>query len=163
VTEALYAELDRIFAARDRSDMAPTIAAFEAIFRQHPDDARVKYELGGAYDTAGEETRAAELYESALQTGLAGDLRRRCLLQYGSTLRNLERFDESIEVFDRARAEYPDAVFAALTRHAAGHTHTAFADLLDVVAARTDAADLDRYRPALRANADYLRGLDAPS
>jgi len=166
VTEALYADLDRIFAARNRDDMAPTIAAFEAIYREHPEDPRVQYELGGAYDTAGEEARAAQLYERALDAGLSGDLRRRCLLQYGSTLRNLGRFDESIDVFDHARAEYPDAlslaVFAALTRHASGHVHAAFADLLDIVADHTEAGDLDRYRPAIRANAGYLRSLDAP-
>lgn len=166
MTEALHAELDRIFAARNRDDMAPTIAAFETIYRKRPDDPRVQYELGGAYDTAGKEARAAELYERALEAGLTGDLRRRCLLQHGSTLRNLARFDESVEVLDRARAGYPDAlsiaVFAALTRHAAGHTHTAFADLLEIVADHTDAADLDRYRPALRANAHYLRGLEGP-
>lgn len=33
-------ELDRIFAARDRADMQPTIDAFEAVLREHPDSAR---------------------------------------------------------------------------------------------------------------------------
>ena len=45
--------LDAIFAARNRDDMAPTIAALLPILEQHPDNPRVLYEVGGAYDTAG--------------------------------------------------------------------------------------------------------------
>ncbi|MDN8549168.1 tetratricopeptide repeat protein [Microbacterium sp. NM3R9] len=162
--DPLYAELDRIFAARDRADMAPTIAALLPLHEQHPDDARVLYELGGAYDTAGEEERAAGLYRRALDAGLAGDIRRRCLLQYGSTLRNLGRFDDSIAMFGRARQEFPDSValaaFESLTLHAAGRHSLALAGLLEVIAAHVDGDDLDRYKPALRGNAHYLRTLD---
>lgn len=162
--DGLHAELDRIFAARDRAHMAPTIAALSEIHAQHPDDARVLYEFGGAYDTAGEEARAAELYRRALDAGLGGDLRRRCLLQYGSTLRNLDRFDESMAVFALARSEFPDAVslaaFEAITLHAAGRVHAALGSLLEIIADHVEAAELERYKAALRGNAAYLRGLD---
>ena len=55
MSEELYDELDRIFAARDRQDMAPTIAALQPLYQKHPRDARVLYETGGAYDTAGDD------------------------------------------------------------------------------------------------------------
>lgn len=165
MSESLDDELDRIFAARNRDDMAPTIAALEEIHRRNPEHSRVLYELAGAYDTAGDENAAVVLYPRALDAGLAGGIRRRCLLQYASTLRNLDRFDDSLRVFADARREFPDsvslAVFEALSRHAAGQVHAAFAELLDVIAAHTAAPDLDRYRPALRAHADDLRHLDA--
>lgn len=161
----LYAELDRIFAARDRDDMAPTIAALLPLYERHPDDPRVVYELAGAYDTAGDEAAACALYERALGAGLSGDIRRRCLLQYGSTLRNLGRLEESLAVFARARREYPQSVslgaFEALTLHAAGRADQALAGLLDLLADAVDSDELDRYKPALRGNAAYLRSLAA--
>ena len=45
---------------------------------EHPHNPRVLYEVGGAYDTAGEEAIALEFYEQAMSEGLVGDLRRRC-------------------------------------------------------------------------------------
>ncbi|WP_020098348.1 tetratricopeptide repeat protein [Microbacterium sp. 11MF] len=165
MTDAVYAELDRLLAARDRDDMAPTLAALKVIYDEHPTDARVLYEYAGAHDTAGQGQAAAELYEQALAAGLEGDVRRRCLLQYGSTLRNLGRFDASIALFTAARDEFPDAaslaVFEAITLHAAGHVHAALGSLLDVIASYVDSPELERYKPAIRGNAAYLRDLDA--
>ena len=123
MTDTLDDELDRIFAARDRNNMGPTMAALLPLYEQHPDNPRVLYELGGAYDTAGEEATALRFYEQAMTGGLVGDVRRRCLLQYGSTLRNLGRVSDSLAVFAEARAECPDSValgaFQALSLHAA--------------------------------------------
>lgn len=165
----LYDELDRIFAARDRSDMAPTIAALQPLYREHPRDARVLYEIGGAYDTAGDESTALDFYERAMNEGLDGDLRRRCFLQYGSTLRNVGRVDDSLALFAKARAEFPDSValgaFEALSLHAAGRLNSALASLLLLLAEHVDGEDLNRYKPAMRGNAEYLDALDgaAPS
>jgi len=157
-------DLDRIFHARDRAHMQPTIDALLPLLQAHPDHARVLYEVGGAYDTAGEERLARLFYETALATGLTGDLLRRCYLQYGSTLRNLGQHDRALKIFDRARTSFPGspslAVFEALSLHAAGRKASALAVLLDVVADGVDSPDIDRYKPAIRANAAYLRGAD---
>lgn len=163
----LAAELDALFAARDRGNMEPTITALLDVERRHPDNARVLYEVGGAYDTAGHEVQAAGYYERALAAGLDGDLLRRCWLQYGSTLRNLGRVGESLAVFDAARRRFPDSValaaFEALSLHAAGRVHAAVAELLVVLAQNISAPELDRYKPALHANADYLLALEGPA
>ena len=165
MSTALEDELARIFAARDRDNMRPTIAALLPLAEQHPENPRVLYELGGAYDTAGDEATAAGLYERAMRMGLAGDVRRRCYLQYGSTLRNLGRLEESLAVFARARTEFPESVslgvFESLTLHAAGRANTAMASLLLLLAEHVHSADLDRYKPALRGNAEYLAALDS--
>jgi hypothetical protein len=47
-------------------------------------------------DFAGREAEAAPVYEQAFSAGLDGDDLRRGLIQYGSTLRNLGRFDEAL-------------------------------------------------------------------
>lgn len=159
----LDSRLDAILAARDRDAMQPTIDALLAVYEEFPEDARVLYEVGGAYDTAGEEATARGYYERAMAAGLSGDVRRRCFLQYGSTLRNLGEYGASLEAFRRAREEFPEAaslpVFEALTWHAAGNTHEAVALLLEVVADSADAPDLERYLPALRGNASFIRSL----
>jgi tetratricopeptide (TPR) repeat protein len=159
-------DLDRLFATRNRDDMAPTIAALLPIYAQHPTNARVLYEVGGAYDTAGDEETAVGFYDRALAIGLDGDLARRCAVQYGSTLRNLGRYAESLAVFARAREQHPEspslATLEALTLHASGEGDRAFAALLDVIADHVDSPDLDRYKPALRGNAEYLRERGAP-
>jgi len=61
----LHNELDRIFAARDRNNMGPTIADLLPLYEQHPHNPRVLYEVGGAYDTAGDEATALGFYERA--------------------------------------------------------------------------------------------------
>ncbi|MFJ6418258.1 tetratricopeptide repeat protein [Paeniglutamicibacter sp. NPDC091659] len=165
----LNEELDRIFAGRDRNNMQPTIDALVPILDRHPTNARVLYELGGAYDTAGMEQTAGSFYEQALRAGLSGDPLRRCYLQYGSTLRNLGEFDRSAEVFERARQEFPDspslAVFQAITFHAAGLFGEAVASLLEAVADGVDSPDMERYKPAIRGNAACIRSMvtDSPS
>ncbi|WP_348789381.1 tetratricopeptide repeat protein [Leifsonia sp. NPDC080035] len=161
----LLDRLAAIFAERDRAHMRPTIDAFLAVLAEHPDDPHVLYEVGGSYDTAGEEETAAGYYERALAAGLDGDALRRCLLQYGSTLRNLDRFDESLAVLERARERFPESpslrVWHALSLHAAGRSDAAVAELMDLVADEVRTPDLLRYEAGLRGNAEYLRELDA--
>ena len=156
-------ELDRIFTVRDRDQMQPTIDALLPILAEHPADARVLYEVGGAYDTAGQEQTARSFYEQALQAGLSGDLLRRCYVQYGSTLRNLGELVRSDEVFQQARQDFPDspslAVFQAIFLHASGRFDEAVASLLEVVAEHVESPDIERYRPSIRGNAAYIRSL----
>lgn len=162
---ALLERLAELFAARDRANMQPTIDALLSVLAKHPDDPHVLYEVGGAYDTAGEEDTAAGYYERALSAGLGGDALRRCLLQYGSTLRNLDRLDESLAVLDRALAQYPESesvrVWHALSLHAAGRSDAAVAELMEVAADNIRTPDLLRYETGLRGNASYLREVDA--
>ena len=162
LTPELAATIEEAFAKRDRANMGPTIAFFEKLLSEHPDNPHVLYEVGGSYDTDGQEDKAILYYERALP-GLSGDTRRKCLLQYGSTLRNLGRFDESLRVFTKACAEYPESdslrVFKALTHHAAGHKDKALATLLLVIADRVDTPEIKRYEASIRGNADYLANL----
>ncbi|MFI6510968.1 tetratricopeptide repeat protein [Streptosporangium sp. NPDC050855] len=162
LTPELAATIERAFARRDRANMQPTIDFFERLLAEHPDNPYVLYEVGGSYDTAGQEERAVGYYERALPH-LSGETRRKCLLQYGSTLRNLGRIDESLALFDTACAEFPESdslrVFRALTLHAAGRKDAALAALLLVVADSVDTSEVKRYEAAIRGNAEYLAEL----
>ncbi|MEV0245385.1 tetratricopeptide repeat protein [Nocardia sp. NPDC050712] len=159
LTPELAATIAAAFAKRDRANMGPTIEFFERLLAQHPGNPYVLYEVGGSYDTAGQEDTAIEYYGKALP-GLSGVIRQRCLLQYGSSLRNLGRYDESRQVLEQARAEFPDSdslrVFAALTAHASGHPDQALGALLELIADRVDSAEIKRYEPAIRGHAAAL-------
>lgn len=163
-TPELADTIRRIFDRRDRANMQPTIDAFLALLDEHPGDAEVLYEVGGSYDTAGEEQTALGYYEAAMAAGLAGESLRKCLMQYGSTLRILGRFDESLAALDRARAGWPDSpsvrAFHALALHAAGRSGAAVGELLALVADGIAVPEVRRYEAALRGNAAYLIGLD---
>jgi tetratricopeptide (TPR) repeat protein len=160
LTPELEAAIQRGYEQRDRASMAPTIAYFEALLAGQPDHPVLVYEVAGAYDTAGEEARARELYERAMALGLDGDALRRCLCQYGSTLRWLGDHAKSLEVLDRARRQFPDSdavrVFRALTLLEAGRADEAVAELMTVITAHPDATDLGRYADGLRGLAQWL-------
>ena len=158
----LQERLREIFERRDRDNMQPTIDAFLALLDENPADPDVLYEVGGAFDTAGQEQLAAGYYERALAAGLDGDTLRRCLTQYGSTLRNLDRMDDSLRVFRQARERFPDSaavrVFEALTLHASGRADLSMARMLEFVADHLRTPEILRYEAAIRGNAEFLAG-----
>ncbi|MBF4570091.1 tetratricopeptide repeat protein [Plantibacter sp. VKM Ac-2880] len=164
MTDTLTPELEIAitvgFENRDRNNMAPTIEYFHRLLEQHPENPAVLYEVGGSYDTDGQEETAAGYYEQALAKGLSGDIRRRCLLQYGSTLRNLGRHHESLATFAQGRAELPDSdsmrIFEALSFHAAGRFDEGFGELLLLIAERLDSAEVVRYAVAIEGNGRHL-------
>ncbi|HEV7184472.1 MAG TPA: tetratricopeptide repeat protein [Leifsonia sp.] len=164
-TGQLEERLRDIFESRDRGQMQPTIDAFLQVLAEHPGNAAVLYDVGGSYDTAGQEETALGYYEQAMDAGLTGDTLRRCLLQYGSTLRNLSRFDESLAALDRALELYPRSesvrMWHALSLHAAGRSDAAVAALMELAIDEIRTEDLLRYEAAVRGNTEYLRELDA--
>lgn len=160
LTPELAEAIQRGYDQRDRANMGPTIAYFEALLAEQPDHPVLVYEVAGAYDTAGQEETARGYYERALVLGLAGDFRRRCLCQYGSTLRWLGKPDESLAILDRARKEFPDSdsvrIFRALTLNDAQRPDEAVAELLTVATRHADVTDLGRWAEGLRGLAQWL-------
>lgn len=164
LTPELADTIADIFGHRDREHMQPTIDAFLALLAEHPNQPEVLYEVGGSYDTAGEEQTALGYYEAAMDAGLSGDTLRKCLLQYGSTLRLLGRHEDSVAALDRALAGWPESpsvrAFHALALHAAGRSDGAVGELLALVAEEVRTPDVLRYEAALRGNAGFLIGRD---
>jgi tetratricopeptide (TPR) repeat protein len=117
-------------------------------------DAIELYERGGEHDSAGREDEAIPLYEQALDAGLEGELRARCLLQLGSSLRNVDRVDEAVALLEEARREFPEfrplRAFLALALHSAGRDREALRELLETI------ADEGEYTRSLRGYAAEL-------
>jgi tetratricopeptide (TPR) repeat protein len=144
-----------------RADQQPTIDHFTDLLARYPADARALFEMACAYDWGGRPGAAAPVYERAFAAGLDGDRLRRGLLQYGATLRNLDRADEAVTALERANTLFPggEAVrsYLALALLSAGRADEAVADLLDLALDGIDSEDFDRYRWALRHYAAALR------
>jgi hypothetical protein len=63
-----------------------------------PDDAVGLFERSAAFDSTGHPDRAVPLYEAAIEAGLEGERRRRAVIQMASSLGNLGRPEESVEL-----------------------------------------------------------------
>jgi len=164
----LHAAARRGWEAARRADPALTVRYFERMLAQHPDSAFVRYHCARAHDYAGEPDLAAPLYERAFAAGLSGTELRRGLTSYGSTLRNLERFDEAVAALERAHRLFPDDVlvlcYLALALHSAGQPARALAHMLDLTMARNDDPDLQANRWALgNYTAALLHGPSSPN
>lgn len=80
------------------------IARIDALAAELGEDHPVAlFERAGARDSAGEEAEAEPLYRRALALGLDDERRTRAVIQLASTIRNLGRTDEALELL---RAEH---------------------------------------------------------
>jgi cyanophycin synthetase len=150
-----------IVALWELEDADSRIAAGAALAERYPHDARVLYERGGTFDSAGREAEAVPLYEAALEAGLREPFRHRCQVQLASSLRVLGEPERAVAVIEAAARAYPDslgvAAFRALVRHDTGERTEALAGLLTTVAATSADADVERYRRAILGYAAALR------
>jgi tetratricopeptide (TPR) repeat protein len=160
----LSAELEQAvalgYARRDRADMAPTIAYFEQLLAQHPHHPGHTTHAAAPNHPPAHEATAKVFYERALELGIDGEPLRRCLCQYGSTLRWLGELDASLAALERARKQFPDSesvrVFQALTLNEAGRADEAVGLLLGIVARHGEVTDLGRYAAGLGGLAQWL-------
>jgi tetratricopeptide (TPR) repeat protein len=122
------------------------------------DAAHAAFERAAAHDRAGQEAEAIPEYEEALRLGLDDTTRPKALVGLGSSLRNVQRYNEAVEVLGHAVEEYPDhsglRFFLALAQRSGGAEREAFLTLGRIV---LDEADLGGYD---RAAALYLDELD---
>jgi len=106
-----------------------------------------------AHDRAGREHDAIRHYDAAHQLGVPAAERRRFTVGYGSTLRNVGRFDDAIAILGQAVADDPEypafAAFLALALHSAGHPREALATMLGCALDVARPGALDGYERAL--------------
>lgn len=122
-------------------------------------DAAAVFEAAAVRDYVGREAEAEPLYRRALELGLADARRPQAFLQLASTLRNLGRADEAVELLHEHLAEHerdewtaPGAAFLALALVDAGREReaasVALVALADGLPAYADA--VHRYALQLR-------------
>jgi hypothetical protein len=156
----LTTTIEKGWADARRTDPEPTVAYFHNLLTQHPSHPDTLFSYASALDFAGREGDAAPLYEQAFKAGLSGEDLRRGLLQYGSTLRNLNRHNEATAAMQKAATLFPDSdsvkAFYALTLLSAGRPEAAVAQLLTLAVDRISNDDLQEYQAPLRRYAAEL-------
>jgi hypothetical protein len=124
-----------------------------------PDDPIGSFERASALDSTGHADQAVPLYQQALDAGLAGERRRRAVIQLASSLRTLDRAQESVALLTTERDvsdHLDDAVTTVLALALAdvGREREAVS-----IAVGALAAHLTRYQ---RSMATYARLLVEP-
>jgi tetratricopeptide (TPR) repeat protein len=119
---------------------------------------REELEQAFAYDREGFEAEAIPHYERAIEAGLSGEDLEKALLGLGSSLRNVDRVEESVSVLEDACRRFPDhqalPVFLSFSLWSAGRGGEALALLARRLgegsgyerAIREYAADIERSR-----------------
>ncbi len=136
------------------------IGYFADLVTQYPDNARVQFETGGAYDFAGYEEIAIPHYYRAIELGLSDEDRLRVTVQLGSSLRNIGKFEEAVALLKQGCDKYPHhralRAFYALALHSNGQSAQALAEMLNMT---LDTPDFyERYTRSLRNYAADLVG-----
>lgn len=122
-------------------------------------DGRAAFELAGMYDSMGCEADAGEEYEQALGLGLDAARHAQLAVQYGSTLRNLGRLDEAINILESAPLHESTGsaprIVLALALHSAGRKDEALR-----VALEAQIDSLPQYQRSMR---NYAAALTEPA
>lgn len=151
--------VDAVWDAAVDGDEFETITLIDALVAERPaGDAAGFFEAAGARDSAGLEAEAEPLYRAALAAGLDDDRRPQAVIQLASTLRNLGRVEESIDMLRTEIATHPDGplidaafAFLALSLATRGDTLEATAVALGALSGH-----LPRYRRSVGAYATEL-------
>jgi len=159
-------ELDALIAQGEalsqEGDRDRAIAFFEPLVAERPDDPRLQFALGGAFDSAGQELAAIGPYRRARELGLSGVDLPLWYVQLGSTLRNAGDLNGAVSLLREGKDRFPGdaaiSAFLALALHSAGEHAAALVETLDLLLRDPDATGLTRYQRALRAYTDDLRG-----
>jgi hypothetical protein len=148
-------QVDEVWARAGELGDRGVMDAMDALAASAPDPALAAFERAGARDSAGLEAEAEPLYREALRLGLPDSEWAQCTIQLASTLRNLGRAEESLELLDTIPPEHQYAAAAAAFRALAlvslGRPTRGVRELLHALA-----PTLPRYQRSVHAYADDL-------
>lgn len=160
-TEDLRRTAADAWAEAQRDAPAPTVRFFESLLEHNPDAPIALFHRARSLDFSGRPDLALPFYEAAFEAGLDGDELRHAFAGRGSTLRNLGRMEESVEILGEGHWRFPeDAViqcYLALAMHSAGRSAPALALMVDLAVERIDDPDLTTGARSLRNYAAALR------
>jgi hypothetical protein len=153
-------EIAAVRALREAKRHDEHFEAARALVAKWPGDARAQIEAAMGNDRAGFERVAIRHYDEAYRLGVPAADRRRFLVGFGSTLRNVGRADDAVAILAQAVADDPEyaafAAFLALALAAAGHPKAALAAMLGCALDAARSGAFDGYERAL---ADYHKEL----
>lgn len=140
----------------DDGNPEATLESMRALVAERPStDAAGIYEWASVHDFLGLEAEAIPLYIASLAAGLDGERKPQAFIQLGSSLRNVGRADEAVDLLAEQKSNEVtgDAAqaFLALALHTAGKPDEALRVALTALA-----PTLPMYRGAITNYADEL-------
>lgn len=140
-----------------QSDVGPAMELADA----NPHDVETQIAAAWACDRHGSEFDAIRYYDAAWALEIPDDKREHFMVGYGSTLRNVRRFSESVSIHRQAVSEAPGfaphRAFLALALHSVSeHEEALAAALRALIEAGSD--NLDGYDRALSFYIEDLLG-----
>ncbi len=145
--------VDDVVKLRETGRHEEHLAAAKQLVADHPDDPRAHIEAAYGHDRNGFERQAIVYYDEAYRLGVPAPLRRRFLVGYGSTLRNVGRLDDALAILAQAVADDPAypayAAFLALALGSSGHHKAALAAMLGCALDASRTGAFDGYERAL--------------
>lgn len=156
---SLYEDAEALIDSDDAEEVQEGLEQLRRHAAAHPDDVEAWFRYGGGLDSIGEEAAAMVAYDRAFAQGIerldAAD-QPRIYVQAGSTLRNLERFDEARALLEEGRRRFPEvrvlAVFLALVEVSAGRDRRAIDLLFEVILGEGGGDGSVRWYPRSLAN-----------
>jgi len=104
-----------LWAAMDDYDETEFVARIDALVAElPPGNSHGLFERASAFDSTGHPDLAVPLYAAALEVGLAGERRRRAVIQMASSLRNLGNPQEAIALLTAELRGGTDALSGAV-------------------------------------------------
>jgi tetratricopeptide (TPR) repeat protein len=166
---ALFREAESLLRTGDYEKIDRALGIYEEVSRQHPGNPKSWFERAGAYDYLGKEDIAVTFYEDVLRLGpekLSLDDQPRFYLQFGSTLRNLKRYEESRKLLEKGIVKYPDftalSAFLGLTEYTDGNFKKASDLLLNALVADPEDRSVQEYIRALKGYRDTISHFPEP-
>jgi tetratricopeptide (TPR) repeat protein len=114
--------------------------------------------LANALDYLGREAEAIPIYEEALRLDLPTEYRAYALIQLGSSLRNVGRAKEAVELLAKAEATFPEyssiSIFLGLSLYSEGKHAVALKTVMEAMVRNVHTADMQRYARGME---NYIR------
>ena len=169
IPERVYKKADELLRLSEQEATDKALRLLQEQVAVRPRDAKAWFELAGAFDFLGRENDALSHYNKVVEIGvdsLPDEDRPRLYIQLGSTLRNLEMFDESKNILLQGVSGFPDVAairaFLALTEYSSGNYQGSAQLLFTALMSQSDKESNDNsisdYRRAL---SDYVRNIDS--
>lgn len=142
MTDEWQTRVDAVWAEFDALPEDEVIRRIDALAAErHDADPLALSERAGARDSVGREEEAESLYRQALDAGLPSYEEARATIQLASTIRNLDRADESVAILAEWTRTHPGhelalaaTAFLALSLSSVGRPVAGLAELLRAVA-----------------------------
>jgi tetratricopeptide (TPR) repeat protein len=145
---------------RQADELEESQAVLLALLEEYPNDPKVLFEVGGAFDVMGYEPDAIPYYRQAIEAGLDGVELQECLICLGSSHRNVGDFSEAVEVLENAAEQYPEnksiQAFLALAYYSDEQYEEAVRVLMELLLETTDDEDILAYADTLDFYKDNL-------